>query len=183
MRHFLKIGEGVDTFPLLHALSLKPELWNAFPLRSTFPDSPHAQAEDILLWFNDVDLERPEKVINDIAVISYPAWRELPQVRSLVFDLMRRVEGVQLGRVMLTKLAPGKCITPHTDQGAPARLFRRYQVAIQSSPGSIFQIGDERVNFRTGEAWWIDNRTEHSVQNNSAEDRIALIIDIRSADD
>jgi quercetin dioxygenase-like cupin family protein len=99
----------------------------------------------------------------------------------MIFDLMRTVEGIQLGRVIITKLSPGKEITPHVDQGAPAEWFNRYQIALQSLPGALFHIGDETVNFRTGDVFMIDNRTEHSVQNHSADDRIVCIADIRCA--
>jgi hypothetical protein len=50
----------------------------------------------------------PSGVINDVQVIPYPAWQLLPQLRPIIFDLMRRVEAVQLGRVLITRLAPGK---------------------------------------------------------------------------
>jgi hypothetical protein len=32
---------------------------------------------------------------------------------------------------------------------------------------------------RTGEVWWFNNAIEHEVVNNSADDRIHLIVDIR----
>jgi len=81
--------------------------------------------------------------------------------------------------VNLTRLAPGAAIPAHIDDGAPATYYTRYQLALQSLPGALMKIGEEVVNFRMGEVWQIDNRTEHSVVNNSADDRIALIIDVR----
>jgi hypothetical protein len=32
---------------------------------------------------------------------------------------------------------------------------------------------------KTGDIWWFDNSQEHEVLNNSADDRLALIVDIR----
>jgi hypothetical protein len=32
-----------------------------------------------------------------------------------------------------------------------------------------------------GEAWWFDNAQEHEVINNSADDRIHMIVDIRTS--
>lgn len=118
--------------------------------------------------------------MNDIVVQPYPAFAKLPQARPILFDLMRMVEGVTLGRVIITKLAPGKKITPHTDGGAPATYYNRYQVALQSLPGALFTIGDETVNFESGDVWLIDNKKEHGVINNSRDDRIVMIVDIRS---
>lgn len=179
MRHFLKIAGGVDVLPALHALQARPELWNRDTLRTAHPSSPHVECDDIWVWFNAVDPANPEATIDAVQVRPYPAWRELPQLRPLVLDLMRRVEGVQLGRVIVTRLKPGGRIAPHVDEGAPARVFRRYQVALQSLPGCVFRIEDEAVSFQAGEVWWIDNRSRHSVENNSADDRIVLIVDVR----
>lgn len=176
MRNFFKVAE-VDVIPLAHALAVKPHLWNANPIRTTFPGSPHSDCDDILLWFNNLSDDIP----NDIQTHPQPAWDELPQVRQIIFDLMRRVEGVQLGRALITRLAPGKTIPEHPDAGAPATFYQRYQIAIQCLPGCNFRIGDEVVNFRMGDVWWIDNQVPHEVINNSADDRIALVVDVRTA--
>jgi hypothetical protein len=174
MRHFFKVGE-VNVQPLLHAVQRQPELWNQNALRTRFPGTPHAEAEDIWLWFN----EQSDDVKNDLQTVPYPAWECLPQARQIVFDLMRAVEASQLGRVVITKLAPGKKITPHVDAGAPAEFYKRYQVALQSVPGSVFKIENEDVVFASGEVWLINNRATHSVMNNSKDDRIVMIIDVR----
>lgn len=175
MRHFFKVGE-VNVLPLLHAIQRQPELWNQNKLRTEFPGTPHAEAEDIWLWFNPSD---SNDVKNDKETVPYPAWSELPQARQIIFDLMRAIEASQLGRVIITKLAPGKKITPHVDGGAPAEFYKRYQIALQSLPGAIFQIEDEKVNFATGDVWLINNRAEHAVYNNSTDDRIVMIMDAR----
>lgn len=174
MNNFQLVGQ-VDVFPLMHQLQRHPELWNENDLRTTHPGSAHTQASDIWVWFNDVTAD----VANDIQTRPYRAWDVLPAVRPLVLDLMRRVDGTQLGRVIITKLPPGAEITPHVDQGAPATFYRRYQIALKSLPGSLFHIADETVSFRDGEVWWINNRETHSVVNNSADDRIVVIVDVR----
>jgi hypothetical protein len=178
MRNFQKIAEGVDVIPLLNALAVHDDLWNENTLRTTHPDSPHKEVDDIWVWFNDPS--DPAAVVDDLTVIPYRAWYEIPQVRSYVFDIMRRVEGVRLGRVLITRLAPGKCIPEHVDEGAPATYYTRYQLALQSLPGALFESGGEVINFRMGELWMVNNRAPHKVTNNSADDRIVLIVDIRS---
>lgn len=175
MKHFFKVGE-VNVQPLLHAIQRQPELWNEHRLRTKFPGTPHAQAEDIWLWFNSEDSVDPA---NDRETVPYSAWGRLPQARPIIFDLMRAVEASQLGRVIITKLAPGREIAPHVDGGSPAQFYKRYQIALQSLPGALFKIEDETVNFVGGDVWLIDNRSRHSVINNSADDRICLIIDCR----
>lgn len=179
MRNFLKIADGVDTIPLLNALMVNDDLWNSSPLRTMYPESPHHEADDILLWFNDLNQD-PAAIADDKAVIPYPAWSRLPQARPIVFDLMRRVEGVQLGRVMITRLRPGGTIHPHEDAGAPAEFYSRYQLALQNGPGCLFHCGEEAAYFAPGSVWYFDNQKTHSVVNNSATTRLALIIDIRN---
>jgi len=178
VRNFLKIADGVDVVPALNALALHPDLWNENPLRTQHPGTAHAQVDDIWCLFNAIP-DDPAAVVDDVRVEPYRAWSILHPVRQMALDLMHRVGGVALGRVMVTRLAPGKCILPHADQGAPATYFTRYQIALQSLPGALFRIEDETVNFRSGEVWLIDNTLEHEVINNSADDRIVVIVDVR----
>lgn len=179
MRHFLKIADGIDVIPLLNALAQRPELWNEYTLRTDHPESPHRDADDVWVMFNEVP-DDPAAVVDDIDVIPYPAWREIPLLRPLVLDLMRRVEGVRLGRVIISRLGPGATIPEHVDQGAPATYYTRYHLALQSSPGANNISGGETVCYRPGEFWWFDNRAPHSVVNNSADDRIVIIMDVRA---
>lgn len=176
MDNFFRLAKGINFNPLLVAISRQPELWNQNTLRTKHPQTAHGDVSDIWLMFNDVG----ENVANDLIVRPYPAFQKLPQARPFIFDLMRMVDGVTLGRVIITKLPPGKKITPHVDGGAPATYFNRYQLVLQSLPGALFTIGDETVNFESGEVWLIDNKKEHSVVNNSRDDRIVMIVDIRS---
>lgn len=161
---------------MLNALATHPELWNQNPLRTQYPGTPHREADDIWVFFNAP--EQPEAVINDIQTDPYPAWHILP-IKDLVFNLMRFVGGTQLGRVVVSRLAPGRQIYPHADQGAPAEFYQRYQIMLQCLPGVIFSAGDEVVQMKTGDVYWFDNTNEHAVINNSADDRLALIVDIR----
>lgn len=179
MRNFLKIAQGVDILPLLAAIQRQPELWNVEKFRTHHPMTPHSQVDDILLRFNDVEkLKTAEDVLDEHESICYPAWKSLPQSHSIVFDLMRRIEGFRLGRVMITRLAPGKRIEPHIDGGSHASYYERYHCMLQNYPGSNFRCGDEIVYMYPGEVWWFNNSIEHEVINNSIDDRLTLIIDV-----
>lgn len=178
MRNFQKLAENIDTMPLLSALAVNGNLWNQHDLRTRYPQSPHHLADDILLMFNEIP-DDITQIIDDTHVKPYPAWYQLP-AKDMVFNLMRAVGGMSLGRVMITRLAPGDCIATHIDEGAPAEYYNRYQIMLQCLPGVNFRAGDEAVMMKTGDAYWFDNRIEHSVENYSADDRIALIVDIRT---
>lgn len=176
MRHFAKIAE-VDVIPLVNALAVHPELWNENNLRTTHPSSPHTETDDIWVMFNEIT-DDPTAVVDDCEVIPYRAWDVLP-IRDTILDLMRRVGGTRLGRVIISRLPPGARIPEHVDQGAPATYYKRYHIALQSLPGALNNSGDETVNYRMGEVWWFDNAAPHSVINNSADDRIVIVVDIR----
>ena len=62
---------------------------------------------------------------------------------------------------------------------SPVEYYERYHIVLSGHPGSIFRAGDEQVTMLTGEVWWFDNTKEHEVINNSADDRIHLIVDIK----
>lgn len=179
MKHFLKIAENVDVTPLNMALTLHSDLWNTNNLRTVYPDSPHCEADDIWLRFNPIDRNDPTKVIDAVECINYAPFIILPQARPLVFGLMARVEGERLGRCLITKLKPGKSIRPHCDEGAPATYYERFHIVLKSQPGCVFRAADEQVVMKTGEVWWFDNTQEHEVINNSSDDRIHLICDIK----
>jgi len=177
MRHFLQIATGVDVQPLLLALYRQPRLWNQNRIRTTYPGTPHAEVDDILLRFQAPD----SNVVDENETVWYPAIAALPEARALVFALMARVQGERLGRVLLTRLPPGKTIARHADAGSPAVYYERFHVSLQCPPEALFRAGDEVVWMAPGEAWWFNNQAEHQVWNEGETDRIVLIVDIRCA--
>jgi hypothetical protein len=178
MNNFHPMAQGISVTALMNQIARNKQLWNANDLRSTFPGSPHKQVEDIWLRFQPLDCKDP---VNDHESVNYPAFFELSEANDLIFNLMRVVKGERLGRVLVTKLAPGKSIAPHIDGGSHSEYYERFHVVLQGYPGSIFRCGGETVQMLTGEVWWFDNAVEHEVINNSADDRIHLVIDIRTA--
>jgi hypothetical protein len=183
MNHFHCLANGADVAPLMNAIARNSVLWNQHDLRTTHPSSPHTEVSDIWLRFNDLKKYKDgdqQSVLDEHESANYPAMFALPQARALIFGLMSRVEGERLGRCLITKLPPGGKITPHVDGGAHAAYYDRYHIVLNGLPGSIFRCGDEQVCMRTGEVWWFDNAVEHEVINNSADDRVHLIVDIRT---
>lgn len=187
MKNFQPIGT-FDPLPLLHQVQLNPELWDKFRLRTEHQMTPHKAVNDIWLRFQDLrpyqdgkDPKALEQVVDEHESIWYPAVRKLTAARKLCFDMMAKVEGERLGRVLITKLAPGKRIDPHVDGGAHAAYFSRYHLVLQAFPGSDFRCGDEKVYMAPGTVWWFKNSVEHEVVNNGADDRIHMIVDIRTS--
>ena len=180
MKNFYKLASNVEVVSLMAAIVRQPELWNQNKLRTEHPGTAHSQVEDIWIRFNSLEEEDLLSVVDSHESVWYSGAAALPQARPIIFALMRQVEGIRLGRVMITKLAPGKVILPHVDGGAHAEYYKRYHVVLQGLPGSLFRSDNETVQMLTGECWWFDNGIEHEVINNSADDRVHMIVDIRS---
>jgi Aspartyl/Asparaginyl beta-hydroxylase len=182
MRHFQQIAAGADVLPMLHAVQRHPELWNADRFRTTYPNTPHGEADDILLRFSDPDkCNTFSTVIGDDQLIWHYASTVLPW-KPLVLDLMRRLDAYGLDRLMVTRLRPGRRILPHADNIGPYVKHperSRYHVVLQGLPGSLYRTGDETVTMLSGQVWWFDPLTEHEVVNNSADDRIHMLVDLR----
>lgn len=173
MRYFYRLTSGVVVLPLMDALMRNPRLWNEDDLRTTFEGTPHVDADDILLRFGEADGDSLE-------AWDRPALRSLPGAKQMALDVMGLVRGSRLGRVVVTRLEPGAQILPHADvKGKYAGYYSRYHVVLQGLPGSLFTCGDETVNMVTGDVYWFDASAEHSVKNNSADDRVHMLVDVR----
>lgn len=196
MRNFAKIAEGIDVMGLRLALARKPELWGAYGVRHWHKQSVHGAAglDDIILRYNKFDAVQDdfvEAVCANLDVECYPAWVMLPEAIELIAPLMLRVRGLELGRCMISRLAPGASIPAHSDRIAPAEeafpyrtplaiYYDRYHIVVSSASGTLFRTGEETIQMISGECWWFNNQLEHEVVNNSSEDRIHLIMDIHS---
>lgn len=182
MRNFHRLAVGLDIIPLMDAIQRHEGLWNQHTLRTTHPMTPHKQVDDIWIRFNDLDeflrTGDASSVVDQHESIWYEAANVLP-VRPFVFDLMRRVEAERLGRVLITRLSPGGHIEPHVDSGDHAAYYDRYHFCLKGLPGSLFRCGNEEVQMQTGEVWWFQNSVEHEVLNNSTDDRIHMIVDLK----
>jgi aspartyl/asparaginyl beta-hydroxylase len=179
VKNFQAIGTA-DTIPLMHEIQRQPGLWKADTYLRDYPQGPFGDCETIFIRFPPAsvsELERGEKDQHE------SVWMDgaihLPAARDIIFNLMGRVRGERLGRCMVNKLSPGGRIYPHADTPAHAAYWDRYHVVLQSGPGCLFRCGGEEVTMPVGQVWWFAHALEHEVINNSKEDRVHLIVDIR----
>ena len=188
MKHFLKIGIE-DFYPrVLTELASHPDLWDRHSIRKTSPGSPHTRMSDIWVRYNDSEPFEASgnwKGFNDLHIpVWYEAWEQLPSLKPILFRLMAKVQGEMLGGVLITRIPPGGRIDPHRDDSWHVRYFDKFYLSLQSGQGADFCcIADtvtERLNPKPGEIWRFDNKKLHWVENNSDEDRITLIVCIRT---
>lgn len=188
MRHFFKIGQGLDVIPLMAAIYRQPELWREDTYLRDYPQGPFGDVDSIILRFPKKIIAATQEEVEQHLLtndqhesLNTPSYDKLPEARPLVMNLFQYVGGTRLGRVIINRIRPGGCITPHVDTKDHVEYYRRHHIVLQSSPGVVFRCEDEQAQMATGEVWWMNNGVEHSVVNNSATDRIHLIIDVRSA--
>lgn len=189
MQHFEKIAEGIPVQALLGQLEAHPELWDAYTARKVAPGTPHTRMSDIWVRYNDVTpfvQTGDYRTFNDAHVpVWYPAWAALPALRPIVMGVMAQVQGEMLGGVLITRIPPGEGIGRHSDDGWHVQYYDKFYLSLKNAPGAVFWCDADGVTEgltpKPGELWLFDNRKPHWVVNESQEDRITLIICIRTA--
>jgi quercetin dioxygenase-like cupin family protein len=169
------LSSGLCVAQIHWALQEHPELWNQHITRTESPNSPHFGLDDIWARFGD-----PDRAADGAAHDSfwYPS-AEVLGIKGLCYDLMRAVEGVELGGVLITRIPPGRAVKPHTDPGWHARRYDKFAVQIASAPGQRFHFEGESLETKPGDLFWFDNQFTHWVTNETAYERVTMIVCIR----
>lgn len=181
MRYFQKIAAGVEVLPLVLDLYRQPELWDQNRARTGGAGSFEGTS-DIWVRFRDPsELTTREAFAAPHVPVFYPAWHALPHLRPIVFGLMARVEAVQLGGVLITRVPGGQQVAPHDDRGRwhPEFFTTKAYLPLATNPQCYSTCGNERVTMQVGEAWLFDNLCTHSTVNDGETDRITLIVSMR----
>lgn len=188
MNNFMRLSAGLDTTPLLMAIMRRPELWKEDTFLRDYPQGPFGEVESIMLRFPIKSVKETQAEVDAHLLthdphesVDQPAYKLLTEARPLVMNLMHYVGGERLGRVMINKIAPGGVIYPHADTPSHADYYSRFHVVLKSAPGVVFRCGDERAYFEPGSVFWFNNKLEHEVLNNSDDDRIHMIVDVRTS--
>lgn len=180
MKNFQAIGQA-DVLPLLHQIQRQPELWKADTYLRDYPQGPFGDTETIFVRFPPASVTELERSTRDQhECIWMDGAIHLPAAMPIVRQIVGRVEGERIGRVMINKLRPGGRVYPHADTPAHAEYWDRYHVVLQSEKGCTFRCGDETVHMPVGQVWWFQNAIEHEVINASPVDRIHMIVDVRT---
>lgn len=182
MRLFTKIKD-VNVDPLVRQLEAHPELWNQYGFRKG--QDVHSEMSDIWVRYNKPELIGKPEFNDEHVPVWYPAWSVLTELRPIIFGLMASVHGEMLGGVLITKIPPEHGIKPHVDRSWHVDYYKKYYVSLKSGVGATFSSesphGREVLNPRAGEVWEFDNHYLHWVDNRSNEDRVTLIVCIRSS--
>ncbi len=180
MKNFQAIAT-FDPMPLLHQIQRQEGLWKEDTYLRDYSQGPFGDTETIFLRFPPAVKELERGFVDQHESYWMDGAIQLPAARSILFSLMAKVEGERLGRCMINKLKPGGKVFPHKDTPEHAQYWERYHCVLQSSVGCNFRCDDEQIFMQTGSVYWFDHRKEHEVINNSSNDRIHIIVDIRTS--
>jgi hypothetical protein len=197
LRNFHRVLSGLDVRPLLKQIYVEgardPKFW------TKDQSWTGADRETVLSGHENVVLNEPRKITAFNPHPEQYAFTLLSEAAPIIEKLMTAVKGVQLGRVMISRMEPGECVEPHADVTMmtehmspfmpnydPTKIkrtpvppvYQRYQIPIHGDDARFF-CGEEELVMRPGEAWWFANTLSHHVENGIGV-RIALIADIRS---
>lgn len=176
--YFSRVTDSLNVLPLQASLLRQPELFGRRGARSC---GPHLSMTDIWVRFRRFeDLTERSAFVTEHDSVWYPEAEAIPEIKPILFDLMRLVEGERLGGVLITKLPPGGRIAPHVDTGWHAGYYEKFFVPVQNEPGATFEWEDGVIAPRLGEVYWFRNDVSHWVENRSQADRISLIVCIRT---
>jgi hypothetical protein len=176
MLPFSKIDAVYDVDELSEWLS-SCDLWDKHNQRRTIEGSPHSKMVDIWARYKDPAPHIASGDWSDFDSEHESVWLEVvPFLKDICRDLMAKVKGKTLGGVLITKLPAGESIAPHVDSGWHAQTYDKYFLAVKNGIGSVFGFDDGLIESENGEVYKFDNSVKHWVNNNSAEDRIAVII-------
>jgi hypothetical protein len=110
-----------------------------------------------------------------------PAWAKLPSLRPIVFAAMTKVQAVELGVIMVTKIPPGGQIRLHTDKGWQAEWFNtKAYCVLQGNDQCVNYAQEEEVVMMPGTVWLFKNTVIHGLKNEGPDDRISVIVCMRS---
>lgn len=174
MNNFKLVDSGIDTTDLLAALDKNPKLWNTLDYRKRGDTSAHYLVNDIIVRFDD-----PAHYTAGVHCINYKYYDLLSPALDDMINLVKdRLQATKIGRVVVTKINPGRKVLPHVDTEVSVKMYKRYHVCLYGAEGNMFSSGDETVTMRTGELWWFENKITHSCENTGSEDRVHLIFDV-----
>lgn len=159
MRFFYRLVEGVPLVPLMNTIMHRQDLF--------VPLGEDGKVGVVVLRAQDHSRDGGH-------VADTVAMQAIPAAKKAALTLMQLVDGSALQTVEVLRLDPGGKLDWEPD----TRGLSLYVIALHALSGALCSAGDETVNLRTGEFWWIDDRGPTQVANNSADDLILLNVNL-----
>lgn len=183
-RPILTVATGWHVERLRDSIAEHEELWDEYSMRTEYPESPHYHASDIWIRYNAIEnLSKGLREFNaPHDAVWYPAAGILTDVKALTLDVARLLGATRIGGTLLTKLPAGKSIKPHNDGASWHATYYNVKAAVQivGNANTVFRFKDCEIRPESGDVYIFNNSQDHTVVNDSSEDRITLIVAIRT---
>lgn len=180
MQNFRLLHVGLDVAPILAELDAAE--WGAHAERKERDGTAHGDMTDLWVrYFPRDTLHEPADYNRPGQCVFYPVWDKLPSLHRVVWGLMASQRSVEMGGILVTRLAPGGRILRHSDRGAwhAGRYNCKCYVVLEANARCVVECdGDEQV-FRPGEIFEFDNLRPHSMSNDGTTMRTTAIICLR----
>ena len=180
--NFLRIGQ-LDIAGLKELVgNLTEDQWDSFSIRQKRYEV-HQHTQTIGLVY-DLDFRHSHPTRLPTLKIFEDAMRPALKMAADHFEQsetgQRLIKQFGLGyfiRASLVRLKAGCGIAEHRDMNFSLTHSHRIHLPIVTNDEVSFTVGGETITMREGELYEINNRRLHSVQNDSADDRVHLILD------
>jgi hypothetical protein len=139
----------------------------------------HFNTNDYNGNWNSISLRSASGHSNDIRSLANQVYQNTPLLeKCLYFQEIISWFNCEKEAVRLLNLAPQSEIKEHTDNDTSYEDgFFRIHIPISTNPQVLFYVNKQLVPMKIGECWYANFQLPHSVQNNSNEPRVHLIID------
>ena len=174
--NFALLAHSLNVEPMRAALDAHAAMWREITIRQDYPGSAHHDTECIYL--RGPRAFTPDEYLGTLDAHDYPAMDVLGgPVSELLRPVLRALQVIELGYVLIVRLAPGGVVDAHIDEGAYAYHSSRFHLALTGEPGSTLSVGGETQHFAPGELWWFNHKAVHSAKNDGETWRTHIIFD------
>jgi hypothetical protein len=116
---------------------------------------------------------------NNFRFVNYETFEHYKPIIDQYLEILSKHFTIKDYTALIVNLKPKGIIDTHTDNGSRYfELGHRLHIPIKTNEDVFFTVGNTRMNMEVGKIYEINNLTTHSVENNSTENRIHLIMDI-----
>lgn len=138
--------------------------------------SPHRECDDIWVRYQ----KSATRTDGSFECDWYDVAEELPSIQALCQSVASLVESKDMGGVLVTRIPAGKQVYPHVDLGWHACHYDKYAVQIHGNAAQAFCFEDDSLSALVGDLYQFSNQSKHWVVNPSDEDRVTLIVCLRT---
>jgi len=133
-------------------------------------------------WISGIPLDEwPQQTLYRLkpAMVTDRAWFGFgARAAPVVAEVMGHFPGCRDDGWMLSAVMPGDVIEPHVDHQGPGWLCRVH-VPLVSNDRSRFIVDGVAYRMKVGQAYRVDTREVHSVENDGATARVHFMFDVR----